>query len=169
MFWSYREPTKLWLRDRDGSVSGIFLPSTRGVRQGDPLGGLAFAVALHPLLLSTLATHRAVRAVAIQDDVTFVGKPEDVMQAAASFARGIQQVGLKLSPSKSCFMWFCNRPIETRWFERFPGITTHRDNCTVLGIPIGIFGKESVATHVRNKVEKLRPIFDVLEKDKHQR
>jgi len=69
MGFSYSEPTILWLRGEHGNIVKQ-ISSQQGVRQGDPLGSLSFAVALQPAIHNTLESFPQLKIVAIHDDCT---------------------------------------------------------------------------------------------------
>ena len=81
--FSYSKHARLFLRGSAGALSAQIM-SSQGVRQGDPLGSLAFAVALQPILLGTLSKF-PIKIVAVHDDTTFAGSPESVVDAALHF------------------------------------------------------------------------------------
>ena len=56
------------------------------VKQGDPHAGLLFALSMKDVYQQTLDAHN-VSAVAIMDDLTIVGQPEDVFVAIDTFTR----------------------------------------------------------------------------------
>jgi len=77
--WAYGGESPLYVYERDGSVHTT-LQSRRGVRQGDPLAALAFALTVQPLYEAALHDLPSVRGIAIQDDLSVVGPAEEVMQ-----------------------------------------------------------------------------------------
>jgi hypothetical protein len=52
--WAYGVPSNLLIRGSSGIVIDESLRSSQGVRQGDPLGSLLFAVAVHPVYQQAL-------------------------------------------------------------------------------------------------------------------
>ncbi|CAI7832294.1 unnamed protein product [Closterium sp. NIES-54] len=64
--------------------------STRGVRQGDPLGPLLFATAIQPTLLHVAMAFTEVAVVAYADDITVVGPPEAARRVFDLLASGLQ-------------------------------------------------------------------------------
>ncbi|CAI7810720.1 unnamed protein product, partial [Closterium sp. NIES-54] len=68
---SYGQPSSLCL---DAGFSHPPLLSETGVRQGDPLGPLLFAAAIHPALTSTALAFPSVVCLAYSDDITFLGE-----------------------------------------------------------------------------------------------
>jgi Reverse transcriptase (RNA-dependent DNA polymerase) len=56
--------------DLQGQGQGLVLNSQAGVRQGDPCGPLFFALALQPVLETTLAAEADADLLAYADDVT---------------------------------------------------------------------------------------------------
>ena len=161
LHWSYSEPAPLWLRRRDGTLQGG-VSSAQGVRQGDPLGSVAFAVAFHPILLETLKAV-PVTVVALHDDATFIGSPVDVLEAARVFSGLASRVGLQLQRKKCALLWFCDSPVppETQTHLADLGLppTVERSRKKLLGIPVGRHGVTQAACAI---VSGFKPIFDTL-------
>ena len=57
------------------------IKSSDGTRQGDVLGAILFCIAIHPILLRAQARFKAVKIMAIMDDINFWGPTEDVLDA----------------------------------------------------------------------------------------
>jgi hypothetical protein len=76
--FAYSAPSDLLLRDRDNLLCSV-AQSRNGTRQGDPLGMLLFCLVIKAHIATALAsTAVPIRALAVADDVTFVG-PADIM------------------------------------------------------------------------------------------
>ena len=68
MHWVYSVPSLLLLRDATGAVVAV-LVSAEGVRQGDILAGLAFAIATLPVFVAIKENHPDVLVLAFVVDV----------------------------------------------------------------------------------------------------
>src|ERR1700678_3964041 len=67
--FAYSVPSDLYIRNGDGTLwPGIY--SAQGVRQGDPLSSLLFALTIQPIYEAVVQTHPTLEATAIHDDIT---------------------------------------------------------------------------------------------------
>jgi hypothetical protein len=96
--YCYTQPATLFL----GSMT---LFSTTGVQQGDPLGPLLFALALHPVLLAVHRAHPTVTQGWLLDDGGLMGRTTHVAPAVALFSELAAGIGLRLNPIKSVLWW----------------------------------------------------------------
>jgi hypothetical protein len=95
----YSQPSLLFLNDGDKLVDTIL--SQEGVRQGDVLGPLLFCIGIHRLYVDCLRESGA-QGVAIADDFTLVGLPDQVLVAVTWLLDNSDKyTGLHISPSKS--------------------------------------------------------------------
>ena len=78
----------------------VTLASTRGVRQGSVLGGLFFALAIHPMLSRASSRFSNVRIVAYLDDITLVGPANAVRDAARYIEEELNAIGIALNHAK---------------------------------------------------------------------
>ena len=105
-------------RNEEGTAVTTVLVSAEGAQQGDPLGGLLFALALRPVLDALVLRFPALRVVvAYWDDLVLVGPPAVVAAALAWIQEdpeGYLSIGLALAPGKTQFWSPCVVPEEVR-------------------------------------------------------
>ncbi len=139
--WSYGNHAQLWVRASDGTLCG-HIQSTNGVRQGDLLASVLFALALLPAML---AAHRAGRAtghachtVGIMDDVTFIGHPAAVSAAVTTFTAETHRLDLAINMRKSKLLHFHDGDLPAALTDHSPRLAIVTSAHTILGAPVGI-------------------------------
>jgi hypothetical protein len=136
----YIRSGRLHFRGEDGRT--VTLGSVTGAQQGDPLGPMLYALAIHPVLREVARRYRGVALVlGLLDDIHLVG-PQRAVAAAFRMLRGLlRERGQQMSPGK-CVVWApCGDYSE---FERGgvsfasdPDVTCAPDGFDVLGLPTG--------------------------------
>jgi hypothetical protein len=96
--WSYGNPSSLLVMDH-GRVLRSF-GSLEGVKQGDVLASLLFALSMKDIYASSVADLDC-HAVAIMDDSYFIGPPTATFTAFDRFIASLPPTGLSLNYSKS--------------------------------------------------------------------
>ena len=98
--WAYSSPSDLLVLKK-GKVL-YSLPSSMGVRQGDPLGSFLFSVAmLKPYSKIASVLTNAPSPVAVIDDLNLISsKPEELAQAYSMAKQEFKSAGLRLKPTK---------------------------------------------------------------------
>ena len=146
---AYSRPAKLFIRRR-GAPPAVFF-SRAGVRQGNPLGSLYFAIAITPLLRALAARFPALEVDAYCDDVSITAPdealPKDEVIAFAE-AEGAPY-GLNLQPPK-CTLWRASSG----------------EAVTILGAPLG--QAVLVRAALRAKVEGEHAKLVALQNTPHQ-
>ncbi|CAI7823449.1 unnamed protein product [Closterium sp. NIES-54] len=133
----------------DARLGQNHIQSSRGVRQGDPLGPLLFAAAIQPALLSVAVTMPEVAVVAYADDITIVGPREAASRAFCKIAEDLAVCGLRCNISKSA-AWSAAPAGED---EELPlGLAANPGGIRVLGSPIG--GTDFCTGQVRTTLEE---------------
>lgn len=151
--WAYGRSTPIYLSD--GRFVGY---SETGVRQGDPMGPIYFALGIVTLLKHVADRHNDASPLAYLDDVTVTGDPMVCLQAYQTIATKCLEFGLQVSSHKS-HIWhhdftFDDNVMDTMAYQ--PAIAEH--GLVLLGTPIG------AADYVRNGiVDVMRKRGDVLE------
>ena len=90
--FAYSEPSHLLTRDANGLLTKS-IESTQGVRQGDPLASLLFAIAMQPIY-DEIVLLTGLEAVASHDALSLVGKPDGLINDVPI----LQDLVGKLSP-----------------------------------------------------------------------
>ena len=97
--WAYGEPSDLLVVDKGKLVEVI--KSSQGVKQGDTLSSLLFALSMTRLYNGT-AEQTMVKVIAVQDDVYFLGPQDAVMAAWKHFnAEVAKNTGLEINRQKT--------------------------------------------------------------------
>jgi len=132
--WAYHGPAPLWTRlGRPlGHVS-------TGVRQGDPLGPLYFAMGIQQLLERVATAHPTVRLAAYLDDVHLFGSTIDTMEAYDRIRDlAPRECGLQVNAAKCKLL---HRPSSTDLDELVhlnpASPAPEEQGLTVLGVPVG--------------------------------
>jgi len=99
--FGYAAPSELLLQRCEGHS----IPSSNGVRQGDPLSAVLFCLYMRPIL-AQVSQHAAVQVYAFFDDINVVGTPDEVMKALSLLQKLLPEASLQCNTSKSHFAWF---------------------------------------------------------------
>ncbi|CAI7775507.1 unnamed protein product [Closterium sp. NIES-53] len=153
--FSYGQPSTLHL---DVAFDHPPLHSETGVRQGDPLGPLLFAAAMHPALKAIAEAHPEVICLAYANDVTFLGEPSSCAAAFVHFTGSLAEIGLSHNPAK-CGAWSGRTPIVCRLPE---GVPPSSDGLKVLGSYIGT--PTATSAFVRSSIEAMGAPLGLIER-----
>ena len=133
------------------------------MQQGDALGPLLFALALHPALQAARAGPAPPSlALAFLDDVCLAGDYRHVAASLARLAAAARQVGLELNPSK-CELVVCggaDHCVDTSLFPAGVQVNS-RGAFSFLGAPIGP-PAYCEAFCLAERVEKAKPLLALL-------
>jgi hypothetical protein len=154
---AYGAPTYITALGPEGWVRFL---SKRGCTQGDPLGPLAHAAALHEALKAVQALFSDVLVVAIHDDVQIAGPPARVQQALTTLIQTARSVS-GLQPTGHKFTLYAPLPVDLpathggdvarleqaieSWtpreaLERGKRCVAQQDGIVAAGVPIGSLG-----------------------------
>ena len=149
--------------DRSQMLLGDFLFDCRaGVQQGDPLGPILFALALHPLVLrlNEECSDLLLNAWYL-DDGTLVGPTDSVMHALEIIRDMSPELGLELNLSK-CELWW---PTPDRFWAEFPESIqrSFASGTDLLGSAVGdaSFQNSILAKRVSKIGEMLKALVEV--------
>jgi len=79
--------------------------SEEGVKQGDTLGSLLFALSMQRLYRKCTSGIPGVRCVAVADDLNIIGKAQGVFQAFTNFQKSLTGTGLVIRTEKCGVLW----------------------------------------------------------------
>ena len=125
------------VRNSTGDIAH-HLASAEGVRQGDPMAPLLFALSMHSIYGAVEAAGNGqVKLVAVHDDLTIIGPPAVALQCHDTYKRLAASAGLHLQAAKSQALWLHGAMSQDHALalDR-EGIPIVR-NAIVLGSPIG--------------------------------
>jgi hypothetical protein len=162
--WAYSSPSTLWIRAGNGEILHHLL-STQGVRQGDPLGSLLFAVGVHPVYMETLANQTDTGGVALHDDLTLVGPPEALPPLFSVLEIAAFRIGLVLVPRKCKYLWFHEAPLgeAVSSFVDSNPMSLHTDAVALLGCPLGQ-DHEAVSACLDAIIDDHVPFFNAIQR-----
>lgn len=107
--WAYSNPSALWIRDDEYEmVQPDELQSSEGVKQGDPLGALLFALSMKPIYDHAVECDPTdtTTAVAYLDDCTLVGLPDmNLIRSFIQLKEKARAGGLEVNMDKTKFLW----------------------------------------------------------------
>jgi hypothetical protein len=134
--WAYRAPSRLIVTMGGGVIADI--PSSDGVRQGDPLSSLGYGVSVHPVYQEVDRAHPNVLVVAIVDDLTLSGPADDVADAFEHLVKLAKDNHMPLNVQKSKFFG-PSGPDGEACCKRLSALGLRQcvDGMSVLGVPLG--------------------------------
>ena len=148
------------MRDEDGGCEEVVveLESATGTRQGDPLGGVLFALGHQQALRATAAAFPDCAFPSIADDTHIVGPPARVVEAFSHFVLQLALLGLSVQPPK-CVAW---SPSGFGVFPVLPeGVSYVTEGIRLLGVPLGT--EEYVGGFLSSALEEDRCGLDQLQ------
>ena len=117
-----------------GSDSNYIVQSEAGVQQGDPLGSLLFALAIHPLLLDIGQRHPSVFISAYADNCIITGPLSKVRAAVQDYNCTMGRAGLTLNPLDSALYIPSWLPLPAHSLPQRQWVVLHTDGSTHLAI-----------------------------------
>jgi hypothetical protein len=161
---AYSRATHILMPDKSGRFSIIYdMLSKQGVRQGDPLGSLLFAITIHPILKEFTSEHPSIKLVSYHDDTKLVGKPKDLVPALDAIIVKLATIELRVQPTKSKLIdfHFAQRNNSFTTFVADRGLKVE-DKCgNVLGCPVGQ-NDEHEKQFMVNKLNTIKQSIDIL-------
>ena len=143
----YGKPSSLvFMRD----TSPVIIASEEGVHQGDPLGPVTFATAIHSVLTNVQNSHPSVRVLAYLDDVFLLGEAEDVLAAFCDLKKSFLAINLVIA-DKKCEIF---SPSSSTVVKGLDGVPVSNEGALFLGSPIGTasFVTSSCTTIAQSKI-----------------
>jgi hypothetical protein len=139
-------------------VGNRTIKSSCGVQQGDPLGPLLFAIAIHPLVLRIQSECPSLLLNKwYLDDGTIVGKTDDVRQALRIVQEECALIGLHLNESKSILFW---GSMDLAKLDCFPEAITRTANSGVKFLGVGAGSVDFVNKFAHKKVESIGKLLE---------
>lgn len=135
--WAYSSPSPLFIMSRGKILRTIW--SKQGSRQGDPLGGVLFALALQPALVQAAAASNEVTVRAFYDNVHVAGPPEPVVKVTEVLVAEAARIGLRVQYHKSELLAMKDdpHPEAVNTFIDQHNIPVENQAGIVLGVPVG--------------------------------
>jgi hypothetical protein len=162
--FAYSQPSALYTRDADGKVQCL-IQSEEGVRQGDPIASLLFASVVQPIY-DLVAQSTDATPIAIHDDLSVAGKPDDLIKVVPIVKQLASKIGLELQPSKCQLAFFhpCGLTSAQKSGLAALNIPVHTEVATFLGCPIAA-NRMTQSEAVKEIVHKLTNQVDLCARD----
>jgi len=156
--WAYSTPSPLWIRMENGSINTI--KSSQGVRQGDILAMLLFALSMSGPVNEALLATPTVLPFGYADDINGVGPPREVIKFRNELQRIFRRENIIFNADKDLFTYLHSDssplpPAVISAASPVEGISK------ILGVPIGQNDK-LISKFCVKQVEKHIPFFDAL-------
>jgi hypothetical protein len=157
--WAYGDPSPILMPDENGRFSvenDMF--SSQGVRQGDPLGSLLFAITMQQALEATKAQHPESNLQSYHDDTTVESTPENMQSCLETLTIELAKLDLKVQTRKSLLVDFhyYQRDQSHRRLVQSTGLKVESICVKLLGVPIG--------AHDLNENAMMQERLDMIEK-----
>ena len=167
--WAYSDPSGLWIQNEQHQ---LFWPkdelsSEEGVKQGDPLSSLLFALSMKRIYGAAVAADKtgSVAAIAFLDDCTLVGQANHQLFQAFDILRAkAKEGGLDVNISKTKALWLhTDTALPTLLHEEAAArnMKVELGATMLLGAPIGT-DKEKMQALVMNAVGEQQRFFDLI-------
>ena len=162
VYWAYSTSSDLLVLKNGKLLYSI--SSSRGVRQGDPLGTLLFCIALIAILIKiAVALSGSPDLVAVVDDINLIAQnAESLARAYAVAKQELRPAGLRLQPTKVKLIPSGNIHPTLAALARQEQWQIVTDATVLLGAPIGT-DKEGIERLALEAVERHRTLFETLE------
>ena len=159
--WAYKDVSELLLFDHGRYCETIL--SAEGVKQGDCLGSLLFAVSMQPIYRRCILGSGNVRCIAVADDLNLVGQASAVFKAFDKFGKDLSGgSGLVLQKSKCAMLWpRANLPDGIRTEATKRGLSYRVGTMETLGGLVGQ-GDDAFNQWLAGNMDSFKGYFDML-------
>ena len=159
--WAYSSPSPLWIRMEDGSINTV--KSSQGVRQGDILAMLLFALSMSDPVNEALLATPTVIPIGYADDINGVGPPREVTKFRNELQRIFRRENIIFNADKDLFTYLHSdsSPLPRSVTAAVSPVVVAEGISKILGVPIGQ-DDELISKFCVKQVEKHKPFFDVL-------
>ena len=154
--WAYKQPSRLWVNGAPPGAPPLW--SMAGVRQGDPLGPLLFALVLQAVLVKLRDEHAGAPALAYLDDCTIVARVDAGVAACRTFIAECAPHNLFTAPPKC--LTYSRTPALAEQAAQALQFTHCPDGVVVVGTPLG--SDEYVRAHASSKAEKAVDLIGIM-------
>jgi hypothetical protein len=163
--FNYSQPSELWTEDADGRLQiSTALRSKQGVRQGDPLSPLLFAVAWQSVDDGVTDEFKGkdVKILSFHDDTTIVAPVDIIFSVYDSVVRRAGEIGLQVQPAKCGFLYLHSEnspPLQDAAARIDSGVIPRSDVLTVLGTPVGKPADRGDNGVIKDRVNRLQLVI----------